>query len=155
MKVNLPDAAATDALGGQLCKVLPPDVAGWTLLLEGELGAGKSTLARALIRAMGHDGPVPSPTYTLVEPYQLPQATVYHIDLYRISGEEELRYLGWTELEDGFRMVEWPERAPGLTQRADLRIQLSYADAGRDAEITALSARGADLLSRIEAAAVT
>ena len=96
MRVHLPDAAATDALATRLHAVLPADTAGWTLLLEGELGAGKSTFARALILAMGHDGPVPSPTYTLVEPYQLSGRTIYHVDLYRIADEDELRYLGWS-----------------------------------------------------------
>lgn len=155
MRVHLADAAATDALASQLQALLPASIAGWTLLLQGELGAGKSTLARALIRGMGHSGTVPSPTYTLVEPYYLPAATVYHVDLYRVSGEEELRYLGWTELEDGFRLVEWPERAPSLAAAADLNIRLEYADTGRDAEITALSPRGSDLLSRMEDATVT
>ena len=142
MSRHLADAEATAAFAGQLNAVLPPDTAGWTVLLEGELGAGKSTFARALIKAMGHNGTVPSPTYTLVEPYQLPGRIVYHVDLYRITNEEELRYLGWTELEDGFRLVEWPDRAPGLTAAADLRLELSYADSGRDARLEGLSERG-------------
>ncbi len=94
MNVFLADEAATAALGRQFLSVLPEDLAGWTVLLSGELGAGKSTFARALIKAAGHSGPVPSPTYTLVEPYQLSRGSIYHIDLYRISSEEELRYLG-------------------------------------------------------------
>ncbi|MDH3614794.1 MAG: tRNA (adenosine(37)-N6)-threonylcarbamoyltransferase complex ATPase subunit type 1 TsaE [Gammaproteobacteria bacterium] len=155
MRVHLPDAAATDALATRLHAVLPADTAGWTLLLEGELGAGKSTFARALILAMGHDGPVPSPTYTLVEPYQLSGRTIYHVDLYRIADEDELRYLGWSELEKGFRLVEWPERAPSLAHAADLRILLSYSNAGRDAEVIALSPRGVDLVSRLEPIAST
>lgn len=150
MSRHLADAEATAAFAGQLNTVLPPDTAGWTVLLEGELGAGKSTFARALIKAMGHNGTVPSPTYTLVEPYQLPGRIVYHIDLYRIADEEELRYLGWTELEDGFRLVEWPDRAPGLTAAADLRLELSYADSGRDARLEGLSERGKALLRQIE-----
>lgn len=153
MKLNLADAEATNALAGQVHAVLPADTAGWTLLLEGELGSGKSTFARALIKAMGHAGPVPSPTYTLVEPYQFPGRTVYHVDLYRIAGEDELRYLGWTELADGFRLVEWPDRAPSLAESADIRIRLSYADPGRCAEIEGLSSRGAALVSRLQLAA--
>jgi len=147
MKLALPDAAATGALACRLGAVLPRNTAGWTLLLEGELGAGKSTFARALIHSMGHEGAVPSPTYTLVEPYNLPDRTIYHIDLYRVSGEEELRYLGWTELEDGFRLVEWPERAPGLTGTADLKLHLDYTDHGRQAELQALSDRAMLLMS--------
>ena len=150
MTLDLPDAAATEDLAVRLLGVLPGDTSGWTLLLEGELGAGKSTFARALIKAMGHDGTVPSPTYTLVEPYQLSGRTVYHIDLYRITDEVELRYLGWTELEDGFRLVEWPDRAPGLANTADLKIQLSYAGDGRNAGITALSPRGKGVVAQLE-----
>ena len=150
MTPHLVDAEATASLAGRLNAVLPSDTTGWTVLLEGELGAGKSTFARALIKAMGHNGAVPSPTYTLVEPYQLPGRIVYHIDLYRISDEEELRYLGWTELEDGFRLVEWPDRAPGLMAAADLRLVLSYAESGRDARLEGLSERGKALVRQIE-----
>lgn len=142
MKRFLPDEAATTAFGRELLGALPEDLAGWTLLLAGELGAGKSTLARALIKAAGHRGAVPSPTYTLVEPYILPRGNIYHIDLYRISEEDELRYLGWNELDDGCRIVEWPERAPGLTGQADLSITLSYDGAGRTIEVMGLSDRG-------------
>jgi tRNA threonylcarbamoyladenosine biosynthesis protein TsaE len=149
MKLFLGDAEATAMLAERLNSVLPADTAGWTLLLEGELGAGKSTFARALVRAMGHRGAVPSPTYTLIEPYELPGRIVYHVDLYRVSDEEELRYLGWTEIDDGLRLVEWPERAPELLSSADLRLALRYAESGRDAELSALSARGSDLLLQL------
>ena len=142
MKVYLPNEAATAALARQVWDVLPDDLAGWTLLLRGELGAGKSTFARALIKAAGHDGAVPSPTYTLVEPYSLSKAKLYHVDLYRVADEEELRYLGWHELDDGFRLVEWPERAPGLREQADLELCLGYQDEGRVVELTAVSQRG-------------
>ena len=147
MKRHLPDEAATGDLARELLAILPADSAGWTILLEGELGAGKSTFARALIMAMGHDGAVPSPTYTLVEPYELSDHRVYHVDLYRIVDEEELRYLGWTELEDGLRLVEWPDRAPDLLAAADLRVSLSYAGTGRDGEIKGLSQRGQELVA--------
>jgi len=142
----LADEAATIEFAGQLLRRLPEKLAGWTLLLSGELGSGKSTFARAIISAAGHDGPVPSPTYTLVEPYSLPRAQIYHVDLYRVSDEEELRYLGWNELDDGFRMVEWPNRAPGLSAQADLELTLTYEGDGRRAELTGLSARGQALL---------
>lgn len=147
MSLYLPDSTATKALAEQLCRLMPADTSGWTVLLEGELGAGKSTLARALITAFGHDGPVPSPTYTLVEPYQVSGRVIYHIDLYRISNEEELTYLGWSELDDGLRLVEWPDRAPGLAAHADLRILLAYQESGREADIKGLSRRGAGLVA--------
>lgn len=155
MKLQLDNESATVALAERLNRVLPADTAGWTLLLEGELGAGKSTFARGLIRAMGHDGAVPSPTYTLVEPYELAGRVIYHVDLYRITEEEELRFLGWNELEDGLRIVEWPDRAPELLAAADLRLTLAYAGAGREARIVGLSERGTGLLTALEAEPVT
>ena len=150
MNLFLADEAATIEFARRVLRELPQDLAGWTLLLEGELGAGKSTFARALISAAGHEGPVPSPTYTLVEPYLLPRSTIYHIDLYRVSDEEELRYLGWDELDDGLRLVEWPDRAPGLTAQADLALTLAYAGTGRQAGLRGLSERGGALVKGIE-----
>ncbi|MGH8193482.1 MAG: tRNA (adenosine(37)-N6)-threonylcarbamoyltransferase complex ATPase subunit type 1 TsaE [Woeseiaceae bacterium] len=144
---DLPDAASTEALGRQLADRLPADTRGWAILLQGELGTGKSTLARAMLRALGHPGPVPSPTYTLVEPYEVAGRLVYHVDLYRLSDERELEYLGWSDLDDGLILVEWPERAPSLEAQADLAIRLSYAGRGRAALLVPLSARGAELLA--------
>lgn len=140
--LNLPDVEATEGLGRAIASSLPNDTAGWTLLLDGDLGAGKSTLARALLRALGHAGPVPSPTYTLVEPYDIGGRNVYHIDLYRVGSEDELRYLGWHDLEAGMRLVEWPDRAPSLVHSADISIRLDYVGDGRTAVLTGLSPRG-------------
>ncbi len=150
MKRFLPDEAATTAFGQELLDALPDDLAGWTLLLSGELGAGKSTLARALIKAAGHTGAVPSPTYTLVEPYKLSRGNVYHVDLYRVADPDELRYLGWNELDDGCRIVEWPDRAPGLVEQADLAITMRYDGEGRTIEIAGLSERGRQLEIGVE-----
>jgi tRNA threonylcarbamoyladenosine biosynthesis protein TsaE len=141
MMRTLADEAATIAFGREVFAAMPDNLAGWTLLLSGELGTGKSTFARAFIRAAGHEGAVPSPTYTLVEPYELPPGNIYHIDLYRVSDEEELRFLGWNELDDGCRLVEWPNRAPGLTAQADLALDFAYADDGRTVTVTALTPR--------------
>jgi tRNA threonylcarbamoyladenosine biosynthesis protein TsaE len=147
MNTHLPDEAATIACAEQFAKALPADLSGITVLLEGELGAGKSTFARGLIRALGHHGPVPSPTYTLVEPYQLQAGMVYHVDLYRVADEGELRFLGWNELDSGLRLVEWPDRAPQLAESADLRLRLDYEGAGRQLEMTSLSALGQEILA--------
>jgi tRNA threonylcarbamoyladenosine biosynthesis protein TsaE len=149
MSLFLEDEAATTALAEQFRAALPESLSGLTILLEGELGAGKSTFARGLIRAMGHQGPVPSPTYTLVEPYDLPSGIIYHVDLYRVSSVEELRFLGWNELDDGLRLVEWPDRAPELAKAADVRLTLSYDRAGRSVQIDGLSARGQELIADI------
>jgi len=149
LSISLPDPAATDALAAKLVAALPPCPRGWMILLQGELGAGKSTLARAMLRSLGHAGAVPSPTYTLVEPYTFADFTAYHIDLYRIADTEELEYLGWTDLEDGFRLIEWPERVPGLDAHADISISLSYAGVGRQADLVATSGRGTEFLKTL------
>ena len=149
MSEFLPDERATIELAGRLGAALPDSLAGWTVLLAGELGAGKSTFARALIRMLGHSGPVPSPTYTLVEPYRVPRGSIYHVDLYRVTNDDELRYLGWNELDDGLRLVEWPERAPGLTEQADLQLTLTYSGAGRTARFFALSEKGRRLTATL------
>ena len=141
MKRFLADESATVALAESLHSALPDAFAGWTILLSGELGAGKSTFARAFIRSAGHAGAVPSPTYTLVEPYDVAAGRIYHVDLYSVSEAEELRYLGWNELDDGLRLVEWPERAPGLSEEADLILTIGYDREARSVEFQALSER--------------
>lgn len=143
---SLPEPAATVAFGRMLAAALPDNYRGWLILLQGQLGAGKSTLARALLSALGHDGLVPSPTYTLVEPYELPRGNVYHVDLYRISTVDELHFLGFDELREGLMLVEWPERVPDLVDDADLLVQLAYDGDGRRADITACSERAAALV---------
>lgn len=147
---TLVDEAATIQLGRDLVSALPASPSGWLILLQGDLGAGKSTLARAMLREFGHPGAVPSPTYTLVEPYELASVTIYHIDLYRISSPDELEYLGWDDLAGGLRIVEWPERVPGIETDADLHIWLSYEGDGRAAELQALSPRAAGLLQGMD-----
>lgn len=147
--LNLPDADATETLAASLADALPEDASGWTVLLEGELGAGKSTFARAMLRALGHHGPVPSPTYTLVEPYTLANFTVYHIDLYRIESVNELEFLGWSDLQDGLILIEWPERVPQLGKEADIRVKLRYQGDGRVAELSGLTVRGKSAVASV------
>ena len=142
---ELADATATENLAARLAAKLPADTDGWLLLLQGDLGAGKSTFARSMLHSLGHDGPVPSPTYTLVEPYSINGRQLYHIDLYRIADADELEFLGWQDLRDGFCLVEWPERAAGLTAAADLRLTLDFADDGRKATLSAESERAAEM----------
>lgn len=145
----LPDLQATEQLAGELARALPADIAGWTILLQGDLGSGKSTIARAMLRGLGHTGSVPSPTYTLIEPYKLSKKTIYHIDLYRINDEQELDFLGWSEMEDGLRLIEWPERVAATSRFADVLLRLRYEGTGRAAELSALSDRGAEFLARL------
>ena len=153
--IPLADERATAALGEALVAALPDDTAGWLVLLQGELGAGKTTLVRGMLRALGHAGTVPSPTYTLVEPYELPQGVVYHVDLYRISGSGELEFLGWTDLREGLLLVEWPERAPAIAADADLTVELSYASDGRRVRVSANRPRAAAVVDRLAISGVT
>lgn len=145
-ELALPDPAATGALAAALARALPENPAGWLILLEGELGSGKSTFARAMLRSLGHDGPVPSPTYTLVEPYEFSGFDVYHIDLYRIADEGELHFLAFDELDAGLRLIEWPERIPALYATADLVVRLQYDGDGRRASLDARSDRAKQAL---------
>jgi len=151
IEFELPDTRSSVRLGEAIAASLPAEAGGWMLLLRGELGAGKSTVARAILSALGHSGPVPSPTYTLIEPYDLEGFKAYHIDLYRISDAVELQYLGFDELDRGLRLVEWPERAPALRDAADLDVSLHYADRARRVEIRALSGRADAVVDSLEA----
>jgi tRNA threonylcarbamoyladenosine biosynthesis protein TsaE len=124
----LEDADATAALGARLARHLPAQV---VVHLHGDLGAGKSTLARALLRALGVTGTIRSPTYTLVEQYPLQDGgTALHLDLYRIGDPGELEFLG---LDGDIRLwlVEWPERGQGALPPADLDIELAVEGTGR------------------------
>lgn len=148
--VRLPDAAATAALGQALARSMPSDSRGLLVTLDGELGAGKTTLVRAFLIALGHDGAVPSPTYTLVEPYELAGVSIYHVDLYRIADAAELEFLGWDDLRSGLVLVEWPGRAESLTAGADLALDLAYDGAGRSCATAAGSATGRAWLKALQ-----
>jgi len=118
--------------------------------LSGELGAGKTTLVRAFLVALGHTGPVPSPTYTLVEPYTLDCGRFFHVDLYRLGSADELEFLGWSDIREGFAIVEWPERAGQLAETANLAIELAYRATGREARLRARTQAAAAWLARAE-----
>ena len=118
----LPDLAATEALGAQIAAGLAP---GDAVALEGDLGAGKTALARAILRALGVTDAVPSPTFTLVQHYETPQLRVSHYDLYRIEAPEELDELGLDEaLSEGAALIEWPEHAAGRLPADSLQVRL-------------------------------
>ncbi|GGA72393.1 tRNA (adenosine(37)-N6)-threonylcarbamoyltransferase complex ATPase subunit type 1 TsaE [Arenimonas soli] len=146
--IFLADAGATDALGRQLAGSQPP---GAVVFLDGPLGAGKSSLARAWLRALGVTGAIKSPTYTLVERYPLPAGgEAAHLDLYRLAEAGELDFLALDELADArLWLVEWPERAALGLPPPDLRIRLALAGPGRSARLQATSARGEAWLAAI------
>ncbi|MBS3936102.1 MAG: tRNA (adenosine(37)-N6)-threonylcarbamoyltransferase complex ATPase subunit type 1 TsaE [Sulfuritalea sp.] len=151
---ELPDAAATRALGAALAACLPQDAQPAAVLyLEGDLGAGKTTLAGGLLQKVGAGPMAKSPTYTLVEPYVISGLNLYHFDFYRFKFPEEFFDAGLDEYfaESGICLVEWPDRARPYLPAADLRIRLIHAGPGRQAGIEAASARGRQWLSALPA----
>lgn len=145
MKISVLGEEAQEALGRCLAAVMRPPLVIW---LEGELGSGKTTLTRGVLRGLGHDGPVRSPTYTLLEPYDLGPWRVFHLDLYRLGSPEELEYLGLRDLldEDSILMVEWPQKGRGAVPVADVEIHLSYLDEGRSIEFIARNDVGSEMV---------
>ncbi len=153
LTLRAPDEAAMVALGGQLARVFIP---GMVVYLDGELGMGKTTLARGFIQALGHSGAVKSPTYTLVEPYDLAAITVYHFDLYRLEDPEELEYIGVRDYFDNSSvcLIEWSQRGAGFLPPADLVITIEPKRRGRLIQFRARSARGEGLVEAMTTAGV-
>jgi tRNA threonylcarbamoyladenosine biosynthesis protein TsaE len=139
MRIRLPDLAATEALAARLAARARP---GDAILLEGPLGAGKSALARAFLRAASGEAAleVPSPTFTLVQSYPLPGGVVaHHFDLYRLEGPAGLQELGWEEAREGIVLVEWPDRLGSLAPPEALRVLLAPDPADPDARAAVLT----------------
>lgn len=151
-QTHLHDEAGTAALGAALSRALAP---GLTIYLHGDLGAGKTTLTRALLHAAGHEGHVRSPTYTLAEPYKVTLAgltvDVVHFDLYRLAGPEEFLDAGFREHfnADTVCIIEWPEKAAGVLPSPDIKVFLSISGDGRDIELQGLSEQGCQCLERL------
>jgi tRNA threonylcarbamoyladenosine biosynthesis protein TsaE len=150
LHLKLPDEKATLRLGGALAAGMAP---GRVLHLRGELGAGKTTLARGLLRGLGHRGRVKSPTYTLVEPYTLSRLNLYHFDFYRFSDKAEWLNSGFRDYfnPDAACIVEWPERAGDLLAAPDLEVRLEMAGEARQALVEACTPSGASWLSSLPA----
>ena len=133
--LSLPDETATERLGGSLAKLLRPrDV----VALQGGLGAGKTTLVRAILRAASGDPTliVPSPTFTLAEVYDTPRGVFWHFDLYRLEAPEQVFELGWEEARaDGIALVEWAERLGALLPSGRLTVALAIEGEGRRADL--------------------
>lgn len=141
MKFVVQDEAGMLALGGRLARACH---AAAVIYLHGQLGAGKTTLVRGFMRAMGYNGAVKSPTYTLIEPYEVADWRLYHLDLYRVEDAAELAYLGLRELHEGraVMLVEWPERGEGFLPPPDLVVEIEYAVAGRQLLLKPLTTVG-------------
>jgi tRNA threonylcarbamoyladenosine biosynthesis protein TsaE len=148
LKMHLPDEAATRALGAQLARVIEP---GLRVYLHGDLGSGKTTLARGLLRGLGYQGRVKSPTYTLVELYTFSRLNLYHFDFYRFRDPKEWRDAGFSEYfsDASVCLVEWPEKAAGLLPVADLEIAFEFAGDGRDLSVRAGTESGKACLNRL------
>lgn len=148
----LADETATIAMGKRIADIVKSDLnQGIVVYLNGDLGAGKTTLTRGFVQGMGHNGNVKSPTYTLVEPYELQDWQVYHFDLYRLADPEELEYMG---IRDYFNsrscsFIEWPEKGQGMIAAADLVIDLAYHDEQRSITIKSATAIGQKLVQAI------
>jgi len=144
----LADEAATLTLGAALAQTLEPGLVIW---LEGDLGAGKTTLVRGVLRALGHAGPVKSPTYTLVEIYELPRLDLHHFDFYRFHDPREWNDAGFRESFNGriVSLVEWPAKAGPLLPSPNLTIALAVSGEGRSATLHAASGAGERLLDRL------
>jgi len=148
IQLHLADAAATDALGQRLAAGRPAHA---MVHLHGDLGAGKSTLARALLRALGVTGTIRSPTYTLVERYPLADGSeAWHMDLYRIGDPGELDFLGLDEGAASLWLVEWPQRGSAMMPPVDLRIELAIDGEGRSASLAACSSAGEAWLATLQ-----
>lgn len=134
-----------EALGAGMARRLRP---GMVIYFHGSLGAGKTTCVRGLLHGLGHRGAVKSPTYTLVEPYELGGRAVYHFDLYRMKSAEELEFLGMRDYleQHGVCLVEWPERGAGVLPPPDVDVSIEQSEDGRIVQLTSHSENGAALL---------
>ena len=141
VELYIQDEDAMTRLGQALAKL----TAGHGILfLQGDLGAGKTTLSRSIIRALGHNGPVKSPTFTLVEPYEINELRVWHFDLYRLADPEELEYLGIRDYfaDDDLCLIEWPQQGQGYLPQPDIEITIKAHNDGRIVRLLPFSTRG-------------
>jgi len=145
----LPNEASTEAFAARVAGVIEQAT---VIYLEGDLGAGKTTFSRGFIQSLGHIGKVKSPTYTLVEPYEIKPWRIFHFDLYRLSDAEELEFMGIRDYfdDDCLCLIEWPDKGAGLLASADLHISIEFSETGRALKLEALSAYGKRLITKLQ-----
>mgnify|MGYP003873269833 FL=1 len=146
---HLSDQDATVEMGKQLAAKLSQAT---VIFLHGDLGAGKTTFSRGVIQGLGHKGNVKSPTYTLVEPYELQGINAYHFDLYRLADPEELEFMGFRDYleQKAVCLIEWPQKGQGLLPQPDLDIELQYRDEQRQIIITANTNIGEAIVNELK-----
>jgi ATPase, YjeE family len=146
--LDIPDAAAMLALGERIAHACPSPT---VVYLAGDLGSGKTTLARGFLRGLKYAGAVKSPTYTLVEPYEIADRRVYHLDLYRLADPEALEFIGIRDFLDAQAvfLIEWPERAATCLPAADVCVSIEYAGCGRSVTLRATTERGREILATL------
>ena len=151
LRFYLKNEQDTEQLGRILAGLVKENGQGLVVFLEGDLGMGKTTLSRGIMRGLGHEGAVKSPTYTIVEPYEHLDPPAYHFDLYRLGDAEELEYMGIRDYFQGLNLcvIEWPERGLGILPEPDLLVTLGKNGDGRLARVSAPTNRGSSLLARI------
>lgn len=148
MKRYLPDEESMARFGVELAQATR---SGGVVFLLGDLGMGKTTLSRGVLRGCGHKGSVKSPTYTLVEPYETARGHVYHFDLYRLSDPEELEYLGIRDYfgSEALCLIEWPEKGQGCLPKADLEIHIVLNGQGRNLNLTCHTQKGTAVADKL------
>lgn len=149
LKLPLPTEQQTESFGQLIAENLSVPM---VIYLQGELGAGKTRLTRAILQHLGHRGNVKSPTYTLVEPYELEIGQVYHFDLYRLADPTELDFMGIRDYftDSTLAFVEWPDKGKGMLEPADIIISLTFEGTGRLAQLEAASVRGEMFLQKLK-----
>lgn len=150
LKLSLPDEAATLAFASKLASVVTD---GMILFLHGDLGAGKTTFTRGFLRGLGYTEKVKSPTYTLVEPYEIKDKKIFHFDLYRLDDPQELHFIGIQDyfFPQSICLIEWPEKGSPFLPQPDLACYIEFRDQGREMRLLAHTQKGDAVLKALQA----